>query len=158
LECTLPNYKLLMLVWRLIDIGTMIDISMCHRLRGDSLKQADNVRTSVLSAGAVAELVTGKGGHSDLFFLDLVVVLFSIRIDEVFTVVFRAVADAPENTETRSCGGVGVNVDYLAALNILEKSHCRVAGVVLNHVSVLLALADVKRRVLENATLAISAL
>jgi hypothetical protein len=52
-----------MLVWRLIDIGTMIDISMCHRLRVDSLKQAGNVSTSVLSAGAVAELVTGKGGQ-----------------------------------------------------------------------------------------------
>ena len=112
----------------------------------------------MLSGGAVAELVTGKGGHSEVFFFDLAVVLFSVRIHEVFAVVFRAAADAPENTETRSCGSVGVDVDTLASLNILEKSHCRVAGVVLNHVSVLLALADVKRRVLENATLAISAL
>ena len=136
----------------------IVDNSMCHRLRAVSLAQPCDVSTSVLSAGAVAELVTGKGGHSDLFFLDLAIVLFSIGIDEVFAVVFRAVADAPENTETRSCGCVGVNVDYLAALNILEKSHCRVAGVVLNHVSVVLALADVKRRVLENATLAISTL
>jgi len=134
------------------------DKSMCRRVSAVSLTQTCSVSTSVLSAGAVAELVTGKGGHSDLFFLDLTVALSSISIDQVFTVVFRAVADTPEHTETRSCGGVGVNVDYLAALNILEKSHCRVAGVVLNHVSVVLALAYVKRRVLENAALAIGAL
>jgi len=133
---------------------------MCHRTRVDSATLTScSVSTSVLcGGGAVAELVTGKGGHSEICFVDLAVVLFSIGIDEVFAVVFRAAADAPENTETRRCGGVGVNVDDLATLNILEKSHCCVAGVVLDHVSVLLALADVKSRVLENATLAIGAL
>jgi len=133
---------------------------MCRRTRVDSATLTNcSVSNSVLSGGgAVTELVTGKGGHSEICFVDLAVVLFSIGIDEVFAVVLRAAADAPENTETRRCGGVGVNVDNLATLNVLEKSHCCVPGVVLDHVSVLLALADVKRRVLENATLAISAL
>jgi len=136
----------------------VIDLSLRHRLSVGSSTLASGVSTSVLSGGAVAELVTGKGGHSEIFFFDLAVVLFSVRIHEVFAVVFRAAADAPENTETRRCGGVGVNVDNLATLNVLEKSHCCVAGVVLNHVSVLLALADVKCWVLENATLAVGAL
>ena len=81
-----------------------------------------------------------------------------IRIDEIVAIVLGTATNSFEDCETRSGSCVGVNVDYLAALNILEKSHCRVAGVVLNHVGVVLALADVKRRVLENATLAISAL
>ena len=107
---------------------------------------------------AVAELVTGKGGHSEVCLVDLAVVFLSIGIDEVFAIVLCAAADVSESTETRSCSGVGVNVDNLAALYVLEKSHCCVAGVVLDHVSVVLALADIKSRVLENAALAISAL
>ena len=85
---------------------------------------------------AVAELVTGKGGHSEVCLVDLAVVFLSIGIDEVFAIVLCAAADVPESTETRSCSGVGVNVDNLAALYVLEKSHCCVAGVVLDHVFV----------------------
>lgn len=55
-------------------------------------------------------------------------------------------------------GGVGVDVDHFAAFDILEKSHRRVARVVTDHVSVVLALAHVEGRVLEDAPLAVGAL
>ena len=67
-------------------------------------------------------------------------------------------ADTFEDGETWSGGSVGVNVNDFAALDILEKSHRRVASIVLDHVRVLLTFAHIKRRVLEDASLAIVAL
>ena len=103
---------------------------------------------------SVAELVTGKGGRRDgLSFVDLV-----DRIHEVFSTVFRGTANSSEGGKTRGSGSVSVNVNYLAALNILEKSHRRVPRVVLDHVSIVLSNAHVKGWVLENASLSVRAL
>lgn len=102
-------------------------------------------------------MVTGKGGHSDLCLIDLIDGVVVDRIGDVLTGVLRAIADPAEDAETRSGGSIGVNVNYFAALDILEKSHRSVARVVLDHVGVVLALAHVEARVLEDAALSISA-
>ena len=108
-----------------------------------------------------AEKVAGKVWH----FIRGVVrgVLLSFgglvnRINIVLAIVLGAAADALEDLETGRRGGVGVDIDYLAALDVLEKSHCGVAGVVLHHVDVALTLAHIMGRVLEDAALAVSAL
>ena len=63
-----------------------------------------------------------------------------------------------ESVETGRRGCVGVDVDNLAALDVLEKSHCCVARVVLHHCSVVLSLAHVVSWVLEDASLTIRTL
>ena len=103
------------------------------------------------------EKVAGKGGgkvlRGGLFLLFLV-----NWVNEVLTIVFGAAADALENGETGRRGGVSVDIDNLAALDVLEKSHSSVASIVLHHVSVTLALAHIVGRVLEDAALTIGAL
>ena len=117
-------------------------------------------------------MITGKGGHSNLHlinghrrchFLALAAVLnifcrLSSGFDEILAVVLRAAADAPEHAQPRRRRCVRIDVDYLAALDILEKSHGGVSCVVLDHVRVLLALAHVESRMLENASLPVRAL
>ena len=127
-------------------------------------------------------MITGKGGHSNLHLIDVagaaadhrrrsllaLVALPSFNIfcrvdddnglDEILAVVLRAAADAPEDAQAGRRRCVRVDVDYLAALDILEKSHGGVSCVVLDHVRVLLALAHVESRMLENASLPIRAL
>ena len=105
--------------------------------------------SSGADAAVVAEeggglLISGKGGHSNLYLLNrhltaaVAVVFFIISLcicfhsgrgsvdccrigfDEIFAVVLRAAADTPENIQPGSRGCVGVDVDYLAALDILE--------------------------------------
>ena len=96
-----------------------------------------------------AEKVLGEGGN---------LYLFIIFTDIVFTVVLCTTANLFEGGETRSSSGVGVYVQNLGALDVLEKSHCSVAGVVLNHFGVVLTLTNVIGWVLEDASLAVSAL
>ncbi len=78
-------------------------------------------------------------------------------VDVVFAVVLGAAADRSEGRETGRRSSVSVYVENFAALDVLEKSHRRVASVVLDHVDVVLTLAHVKSWVLENASLAIGA-
>lgn len=87
--------------------------------------------------------------------LDLLVAIF---VHIVFTVVFCTTANLFESGETRSGCGVGVYVQNLGALDVLEKSHSSVAGVVLNHIGVILAFTNVIGWVLEDASLAVGAL
>lgn len=108
----------------------------------------DYSRSSLLGVGA--EKVTGKVG---LF--SLIIFIF---IDVVLAVVLGAAADVAEGLETGSGSGVRVDIDGLATLNILEKSHSRVARVILHHIGVGLTCSDVVRGVLENASLTIRAL
>ena len=96
-----------------------------------------------------AEKVLGEGGNLNI--------LIAIFIDIVFTVVLCTTANLFEGGETRSSSGVGVYVQNLGALDVLEKSHCSVAGVVLNHIGVVLTLTNVIGWVLEDASLAVSA-
>ena len=103
------------------------------------------------------EKVAGKGG-GEVFRGGLFLLFLVNRVDKVLTVVFGAAADALESGETRRRGGVGVDIDNLAALDVLEKSHSSVARIVLHHFSVALALAHIVRRVLEDAALTIGAL
>lgn len=76
----------------------------------------------------------------------------------VVAIVLIAGADSLKCVETWSCGRVGVDVNYLAALYVLEKSHRCVTSVILHHVSILLTIAHIKSGVLEDASLTISAL
>ena len=140
-------------------------------------------RGSTWGVAVVAELITGKGGHSKLhliniadrdrrcsrFLAALLAAAAALRFntifcnwvngfDEILAVVLRAAADAPEDAQPRRRRCVRIDVDYLAALDILEKSHGGVSCVVLDHVRVLLALAHVEGRMLENAPLPIRAL
>ena len=128
-------------------------------------------------------MITGKGGHSNLHLIDVranrhhrrrtllvLAVPFNIfcrvnddvgvicGFDEILPVVLRAAADAPEDAQAGRRRRIRIDVDYLAALDILEKSHGGVSCVVLDHVRVLLALAHVESRMLENASLPIRAL
>ena len=96
-----------------------------------------------------AEKVLGEGGNLDLFI---------VFIDIVFTVVLCTTANLFEGGETRSSSGVGVYVQNLGALDVLEKSHCSVAGVILNHFGVVLTLTNVIGWVLEDASLTVGAL
>jgi hypothetical protein len=96
-----------------------------------------------------AEKVLGEGGNLNLFI---------VFIDIVFTVVLCTTANLFEGGETRSSSGVGVYVQNLGALDVLEKSHCSVAGVVLNHFGVVLTLTNVIGWVLEDAPLTVGAL
>ena len=79
-------------------------------------------------------------------------------IDEVVAIVLGTATNSFENCETRSSSCVGVNVDYLTTLNVLEKSHSCVASVVLDHIGVFLALTDIKRRMLEDTPLPVCTL
>jgi hypothetical protein len=79
-------------------------------------------------------------------------------VDIVFTVVLCTTANLFESGETRSGSGVGVNIQNLGALDVLEESHGSVAGVVLNHFLVVLTLTNVISWVLEDASLAVGAL
>jgi len=88
------------------------------------------------------------------FFLEF----FFLSVEIIFTVVLCTTANLSEGGETRSASGVGVDIQNLASLYVLEKSHSSVAGVVLNHIGVFLTLTNVKGWVLENAPLAVSAL
>ena len=97
-----------------------------------------------------AEKVLGEGGSLNL--------LIAFFVDIVFTVVLCTTANLFEGGETGSSSGVGVYVQNLGALDVLEKSHCSVAGVVLNHFGVVLTLTNVIGWVLEDASLAVSAL
>lgn len=83
---------------------------------------------------------------------------FILSVDIILTIVLSTAANLSEGGETRSGSSVGVNVQNLAALDVLEKSHSSVAGVVLNHFGVILTLTNVISWVLEDAPLAISAL
>ena len=96
-----------------------------------------------------AEKVLGEGGNLNLFI---------VFIDIVFTVVLCTTANLFEGGETRSSSGVGVYVQNLGALDVLEKSHCSVAGVILNHFGVVLTLTNVIGWVLEDASLTVGAL
>lgn len=97
---------------------------------------------------AHAEKVAGKGGGAGD--------LFSIYV--VLAVVLCAAANVLEGVKTGSRGSVGVDVENLASLDILEKSHRRVTSIVLHHLGVVLTGAHVMGRVLEDTALAISAL
>jgi hypothetical protein len=97
-----------------------------------------------------AEKVLGEGGNLNL--------LIAFFVDIVFTVVLCLTANLFEGGETGSSSGVGVYVQNLSALDVLEKSHCSVAGVVLNHFFVVLTLTNVIGWVLEDASLAVGAL
>ena len=97
-----------------------------------------------------AEKVLGEGGSLNL--------LIAFFIDIVFTVVLCTTANLFEGGETRSSSGVGVYVQNLGALDVLEKSHCSVAGVILNHFGVVLTLTNVIGWVLEDAPLTVGAL
>jgi len=101
-----------------------------------------------------AEKVSGKG-RLGCFAAQYFAFVF---VDEVLAVVFSAGADLAECGETGSRSCVGVNIDNLAALYVLEKSHCRVPRVVLHHVAVVLSLAHVESRVLEDTSLPVGAL
>jgi len=79
-------------------------------------------------------------------------------INEVFAIVLGAVADRLEGVEAGCRGGVGVDVDHLAALDVLEQSHCGVARIVLHHSFVVLAIAHIESRMLEDTSLSIGAL
>jgi hypothetical protein len=103
---------------------------------------------------SVAEKVAGKSRSFGLLLLNF----FILRVDIIFTIVFCTTADLSESGETRSGSGVGVDIDNLAALNILEKSHSSVASIVLHHMGVVLTFTNIKGRVLENAPLAVRAL
>ena len=81
-----------------------------------------------------------------------------VGVHVVVSVVFGAVADLFEGVETGRRGGVSVDVDHFAALDVLEKSHGCVARIVLHHRRVVLALPHVVGRVLEDASLTVRAL
>ena len=80
------------------------------------------------------------------------------RVYVVFTIIFGATTDALESCKAWRRCSVSVNVDDFTAFDVLEKPHCCVASIVLHHLGVLLALANIESWVLENAALAISAL
>ena len=107
-----------------------------------------------------AEKVAGKSSHvsGGVVSRGLLFVLLVNGVDVVLTIVFGAAANALEDIETGRRGGVGVDIDDLAAFDVLEKSHSSVARIVLHHVSVALALAHIVGGVLEDAALAVSAL
>ena len=81
-----------------------------------------------------------------------------IRIDEVVAIVLCTATNSFEDCETRSGSCVGIDVDYLTTLNVLEKSHSCVASVVLHHISVFLAFANIESRVLEDTSLPVGTL
>jgi len=101
--------------------------------------------------GPDAEKIPGKVGA-------LSNVLIGSGIDVVFTVVLSAAADGFESGETRSRGSVRVDVENVATLNILEKSHRGVASIVLHHFGVGLTCSHVVGWVLKDAALAVRAL
>jgi len=76
----------------------------------------------------------------------------------VFAVVLGARADALECVETGSSGGIGVDVNHLATLYILEKSHRSVARIILDHIGVILTDSNIKRRMLKDASLTVGTL
>ena len=107
---------------------------------------------SLRSSRCGPEKVTGK--------VRLIIDFGSVDIGsvgEVVAAILGTAADSSEGGETGSRSGVSVDVDHFAALDVLEKSHRRVACVVLSHSGVVLALADVKTGVLEDASLAVCA-
>jgi hypothetical protein len=100
-----------------------------------------------------AEKVTGKVGSCALLLSN-----FVLFIDKVLAIVLGTGADMLEGVETRSGGSIGVDIDNLAALDVLEKSHGSIAGIVLHHSFVVLARTYIKSGVLEDAALPIGAL
>lgn len=101
-----------------------------------------------------SEKITGKGGSRVGSLVDF----FFFLIDVVFAVVLGAAADSLEGVEAGRRGGIGVDVNHLAALDVLEKPHRSVARVVLHHFLVVLTLAHVECWVLEDASLSVGAL
>ena len=87
--------------------------------------------------------------------LDLFIICIAI---DILSIVFGTTANSFESVETRSSGSVCVDINYFAAFYILEKSHCCVASIILHHIGILLAYPGIESRVLENASLSISAL
>ena len=81
-----------------------------------------------------------------------------VGIDEIFSIVLGTATNSFEDGETGRGSCVGVDVDHLAALDVLEKSHGCVAGVVLDHIGVFLALTDIKGRMLEDTPLPVGTL
>merc|ERR1712242_172950 len=84
--------------------------------------------------------------------------LFVFGVDIVFSIVFDTAADGFEARETGSGCSVRVDIDYVCALDLLEKSHGGVSCVILHHVSIALTLASIVSGMLENASLTIRAL
>ena len=84
-------------------------------------------------------------------------VLLNDGINIVLAIVFCIATDGFKSGETGRRCCVGVYVNYLAALDVLKKSHRRVPSIVLHHFSVLLALANIVRGMLEYAALPIVA-
>jgi len=76
----------------------------------------------------------------------------------ILSIVLHIAADGAEYWQARSCCCVGVYIEHICAINLLEKSHSSVPGVVSDHVRVLLTLAHVESGVLEDAALSIGAL
>jgi len=76
----------------------------------------------------------------------------------IFSAILHIAADGAEYWQTGSSCCVGVYVENICALNLLEQPHRSVPGVVSHHVRVVLTLAHVKGRVLEDAALSISTL
>ena len=126
-----------------IDKSAVVVIVSSQRARFDACVALGH------SLSAHAEKVAREGGL-------LGHLLFGI--DVVLTVVLGTAADVLECLEARRRGCVCIDVDGLAALDILEQSHRGVASIVLHHLGVRLAAAHVVRRVLEDAALAIGAL
>jgi len=106
----------------------------------------------------LTEKVAGKGSGGRIFGGGVFFSLLFDGVDKVLTIVFGTTADSFEAGETRSRGGIGVDIDNLTALDILEKSHSSVACIVLHHISVVLAYAHIVGRVLEDAALTVGAL
>ena len=77
------------------------------------------------------------------------------RVDVIFAIVLGTATDSSEGGETGRRCSVSVDVKNFTALDVLEKSHRRVASVVLDHVHVALTLAHVKSWMLENTSLAV---
>lgn len=107
------------------------------------------------SHGVGAEEVAGDdlGGEHGR-----VIDVFLLLVNVVLAVVLRAAADVSEGLQARRRGGICVDIDGIATLDVLEQAHCRVACVVLHHFRVALTRLHIVSGVLEDAPLAISAL
>jgi len=89
--------------------------------------------------------------------LDSSIVVFVI-VGMIFSAVLHIAADGPEDWQAWCCCCVGVYIENICAFNLLEQSHGSVPGIVPDHVRVVLTLAHVETRVLEDAALAICTL
>ena len=118
----------------------------------DQGRSCDSREASRNSLRVASEKVTRKVGGAE-FSLNLFVL-----VDIVDAVVLGATANVFEGLKTRGSGCVGVDVDGIGTLDVLEKSHGSVTCVVLHHFGVWLTCTNIMGWVLENASLAISAL